>query len=120
MQAVITAGGHQFIVSPDQIIEIDLVDEAVKKLEFEALLVIDGDKISVGTPTVAGMTVTAEVIAEVKGEKLKVLKFKAKKRVHKQTGHRQHYTQIKVIAIGSAKAAPAAKKATAKPQPAAA
>jgi large subunit ribosomal protein L21 len=104
MQAVIRTGAKQYLVKPDQTLEIDLVGGDAKTLEFEPLLVIDGDTISVGTPNVAGITVTATVVGEVKGEKLKVLKFKAKKRVKKLTGHRQRYTQITITGIGKAKA----------------
>jgi large subunit ribosomal protein L21 len=103
MQAIIRAGGKQYLVSPDQTLEVDLVDSAAKTLAFEPLLVIDGAKVTVGTPVVAGVKVTATVVGEVKGEKIKVLKFKAKKREKKLTGHRQRYTQIKISAIGSAK-----------------
>jgi large subunit ribosomal protein L21 len=99
MQAVITSGGKQYIVEKDQTLELELLGDA-KKVEFEALLVIDGDKISVGTPAVAGVKVLAEVVEEVKGDKIKVLKFKAKKRVKKLTGHRQHYSLVKITKIG--------------------
>lgn len=78
MQAVIAAGGKQYIVEANQTLDIDLVEGDAKKLEFEPLMVIDGDKIQVGAPRVSGVTVTAEVVGEVKGEKIKVLKFKAK------------------------------------------
>ena len=100
MQAVITTGGKQYLVSKDQTLDVELVGED-KKLELEALLVIDGDKVSVGTPFVKDVKVKAEVLGEVKGEKIKVLKFKPKKRVKKLTGHRQHYAQIKILDIGS-------------------
>lgn len=113
MQAVIRTGGKQYIVKPGQTLEVDLLPADTTKLELDTLLVIDGAKIQVGAPTVAGVKVTAEVIAEVKGEKLKILKYKAKKRIKTQTGHRQRYSQIKITAIGSAKAA--APKAAAKP-----
>ena len=99
MQAVITSGGKQYIVEPDQTIELELLGD-VKKLELEALLLIDGDKISVGAPFVAGVKVFGEVVEEVKGEKIKVLKFKAKKRIKRLTGHRQHYSLVKIIKIG--------------------
>jgi large subunit ribosomal protein L21 len=99
MQAVIVSGGKQYLVSTDQILDIELVGD-VKKVEFEPLLVIDGDKVSVGQPTVAAVKVVAEVVSEVKGDKLKVLKFKAKKRVKRLTGHRQHYSRVKIIKIG--------------------
>jgi large subunit ribosomal protein L21 len=111
MQAVIKSGGKQYLVEPKQTLEVDLVSGDAKKLTFEPLLVIDGDKVQVGTPTVSGVTVTAEVVDEVKGEKIQVLKFQAKKRVNKRTGHRQRYSQIKITGIGAAKAA--SKKAAA-------
>ena len=98
MQAVITSGGKQYLVKPDQILDLELVGD-VKKLEFEPLMVIDGDKVSVGAPIVKGAKVTAEVIGEVKGDKLKIMRFKAKKRVKRLTGHRQHYTQVKISKI---------------------
>ncbi len=98
MQAVITTGGKQYIVKKDQTLNVELVGDA-KNLEFEALMTIDGDKVQVGTPVVAGVTVKAEVLEEVKGEKIKVLKYKAKKREHTLTGHRQHYSKIKITAI---------------------
>jgi large subunit ribosomal protein L21 len=99
MQAVIAAGGKQYLVKKDQVLELELVGDD-KKLEFETLLVIDGDKIKVGTPNVAGLKVLAEVVSEVKGEKLRVLKFKPKKRIKRLTGHRQHYSQVKITKIG--------------------
>ncbi len=99
MQAVIMTGGKQYLVAKDQVLEVELLGEA-KKAEFEALLVIDGDKVTVGKPHVAGVKVTAEVVEEVKGEKVKVLRFKAKKRVKRLTGHRQHYSQVKITKIG--------------------
>lgn len=99
MQAVIVAGGKQHIVEPNQTLEIDLVSGDAKKLTFEPLMIIDGNKVEVGAPRVKGVTVSAEVVEEVKGDKLKILKFKPKKRVKKLTGHRQRYTQIKITSI---------------------
>jgi large subunit ribosomal protein L21 len=100
MQAVITSGGKQYIVKKDDVLEVELLGEDVKKIDFDALLTIDGDAIKVGTPLVDGVKVAAEVVEEVKGDKLKILKFKPKKRIKKLTGHRQHYSQIKIIKIG--------------------
>jgi len=99
MQAIIATGGKQYLVEKDQTLELELLGDA-KKHEFDALMVIDGDKVQVGTPFVAGIKVTAELLGEVKGEKLQVLKFKAKKRVKRLTGHRQHYSQVKITKIG--------------------
>jgi large subunit ribosomal protein L21 len=99
MQAVIASGGKQYLVSKDQTLELELLGD-VKKIEFDVLLLIDGDKIQVGAPHVSGAKVHAEVIEEVKGEKIKVLKFKPKKRIKRLTGHRQHYSQVKITKIG--------------------
>src|SRR5689334_11700704 len=99
MQAVISTGSKQYIVAKDQTLEVELLGDA-KKVEFDALMTIDGDKVQVGKPHVAGVKVKADVLEEVKGEKIKVLKFKAKKRIKTLTGHRQHFAKIKITAIG--------------------
>jgi large subunit ribosomal protein L21 len=99
MQAVIASGGKQYMVVQDQTLELELLGN-VKKVEFDVLLLIDGDKVSVGAPAVAGVKVLGEVMEEVKGEKIKVLKFKAKKRIKRLTGHRQHYSLVKITKIG--------------------
>jgi len=99
MQAVIKTGGKQYLVKSDEVLEVELVGTKDNKLELEPLLVIDGDKVHVGTPVVKGAKVVAEVLGETKGDKLKVLKFKAKKRESTITGHRQHYSQIKITKI---------------------
>lgn len=98
MQAVIASGGKQYIVKKDQVLSLELLGDA-KKLEFDVLMLIDGDTIKVGTPLVNGAKVSAEVVEEVKGDKIRVLKFKAKKRVKRLTGHRQHYSQVKITKI---------------------
>ena len=99
MQAVIVSGGKQYIVTKDQTLELELLGD-IKKIEFDALLTIDGDNVKVGAPHVAGVKVSAEVIEEVKGDKIKVLKFKAKKRIKRLTGHRKHYSLVKITKIG--------------------
>ena len=105
MQAVISSGSKQYLVEPGQTLEIDLVSGDAKNMTFDALLVIDGDKIQVGTPAVSGVSVKADIVEEVKGDKIKVLKFRAKKREKRITGHRQRYTRIKITDIGGAKPA---------------
>jgi len=100
-KAVITTGGHQYLVSEGDELEVEkLVGD--KKLEFEALLVIDGENISVGAPNVAGAKVTADVLeSEVKADKVIAIRYKAKKRVDTRRGHRQKLTRIKITKIGS-------------------
>ena len=100
MKAVVKISGKQYLVSEKESLLVDLLPEGTKELTLDALLVIDGDKIKVGTPTVKGSSVKAKVVeAEVKGDKLRVIRYKSKKRVHKETGRRQKYTKIEITSI---------------------
>ena len=99
MIAVIEAGSKQYIVEKGQTIQTELI-AGEKTIEFKPLLVIDGDKIHVGKPVVEGAIVKAEVADEiVKGNKLVILKYKAKKRQSTKTGHRQKYSAVTITYI---------------------
>ena len=99
-KAVVKVGGKQFIVSEKETLLVDLLPQGTKELELDALMLIDGDKVEVGTPVVKGVKVSAKVVDElVKGEKIRVIRYKAKKRVHKRHGHRQDQTVIKIDSI---------------------
>ena len=100
MKAVVKISGKQYIVSEKESLLVDLLPEGTKELTLDALLVIDGDKTKVGTPTVKGAVVKAKVVeAEVKGDKIRIIRYKSKKRVHKETCHRQKYTKIEITSI---------------------
>ena len=100
-KAVVKIGGKQYIVAEKETLRVDLLPEGTKALALDALLVIDGDKTTVGEPTVKGVKVKAKVAeAKVAGEKLRVIRYKAKKRVHKEIGHRQKYSVIEIESIG--------------------
>ncbi len=100
MKAVVKISGKQYIVSEKESLLVDLLPEGTKELTLDALLVIDGDKTKVGTPTVKGAVVKAKVVeAEVKGDKIRVIRYKSKKRVHKENGHRQKYSRIEITSI---------------------
>jgi large subunit ribosomal protein L21 len=100
-KAVIATGGHQYLVSEGEQLEVELLDPAQQNTAFEALLVIDGDNVSVGAPTVSGVKVTADIIEQsVKGEKVVAIRYKPKKRVRKVRGHRQRHAVIKIAKIG--------------------
>ena len=100
MKAVVKISGKQYIVSEKESLLVDLLPEGTKELTLDALFVIDGDKTKVGTPTVKGAVVKAKVVeAEVKGDKIRVIRYKAKKRVHKENGHRQKYSRIEITSI---------------------
>ena len=99
-QAVILVGGKQYVATEGETLRVDLLPEGTKELETDALLVIDGDKTTVGTPTVKGVKVKAKVVEpEVKGDKVRVIRYHSKKRVHKENGHRQRYSKIKIEKI---------------------
>lgn len=99
-KAVIKVGGKQFIVSEKETLLVDLLPQGTKELELDALMLINGDKVEVGTPVVKGVKVSAKVVDElVKGEKIRVIRYKSKKRVHKENGHRQKYTKIEIASI---------------------
>ena len=99
-KAVVKVGGKQFIVSEKETLLVDLLPQGTKELELDALMLINGDKVEVGTPIVKGVKVSAKVVDElVKGEKIRVIRYKAKKRVHKENGHRQKYTKIEITSI---------------------
>lgn len=100
--AVIKNGGHQYRVMEGQVIEVELLNAKDQSYVFEeVLLTVDGDKVEIGTPFVPGMKVYADVIGDVKGDKIEVFKYKSKSRYRKHTGHRQQYTQVKISGIGN-------------------
>lgn len=99
-KAVIATGGHQYLVAEGETISVELIKDAKGKLSFEPLLVIDGDKSTVGSPSVSGVTVSASVVdADVKQDKVTSIRYKAKKRVHTVKGHRQRLTTLKIDSI---------------------
>ena len=100
MKAVVKISGKQYIVSEKETLLVDLLPEGTKELDLDALLVIDGDKTTVGAPFVKGVKVKATVVDEkVAGDKVRVIRYKSKKRVNTQTGHRQKYSRIEIASI---------------------
>jgi len=99
-KAVITTGGKQYLVQEGETLNVELLKGEKGKVAFDALLLIDGDKVSVGAPTVASVKVNAEIVAEdVQADKVTSIRYKAKKRVRTVRGHRQHQTTLKITSI---------------------
>jgi large subunit ribosomal protein L21 len=99
-KAVIATGGKQYLVAEGETLEVELLKAEGKTADFTPLLVIDGDKTTVGTPEVKGAKVTAEIVDEnVQADKVMAIRYKPKKRVHKVRGHRQRHTVIKIKKI---------------------
>ena len=101
MYAIVNINGVQQKVTPDAVLDVPrLAGEPGSKLTFDQVLVFaDGDRIAVGQPTVKGAKVTAEVIEHLRGEKLRIFKFKRRREYRRRRGHRDELTRIKVSAI---------------------
>lgn len=100
-KAVIETGGKQYLVQEGEALEVELIKGIDKKtVSFEPLLVVDGESVQVGTPSVSGVKVSAEVLEQdIQGDKVTSIRYKAKKRVRKVRGHRQHHTTLKITKI---------------------
>ena len=101
--AIVRAGGRQEKVAVGDVLVIDRVEgEAGSTLQLPALLVVDGDNVTSDRDALAGVSVTAEVMAATKGPKITIMKFKNKTGYRKRQGHRQKLTQVKVTGIQTA------------------
>ena len=101
MYAVIATGGKQYRVEQGDVIFVEKLEgEVGAECKFDALLIKkDDETVSVGTPTVAGASVTAKIAGQVKGQKIVVYKYKSKKNERRKQGHRQPYTKLEITAI---------------------
>lgn len=101
MYAVVKIKNQQFRVTPDTNLQVPLLDSEVgTALTFDEVLVVsDGTEIKVGTPTVAGASVAAEVVEHGRSRKIVVFKKKRRKNYRRKNGHRQQYTEIKITGI---------------------
>ena len=101
MYAVVKIKNQQYRVSPDLTIQVPLHDTEVgQTLTFdEVLMVSDGDDVKVGSPTVDGASVAAEVLSHGRSRKIVVFKKKRRKNYRRKNGHRQQYTEIKITGI---------------------
>jgi large subunit ribosomal protein L21 len=101
MYAVIRTGGKQYTVRPGEKLDVEKLDGDVgSNIELtDVLMVADGDAVTVGTPSVTGAKVVAEVIEHGKHKKVVVFKYKSKIRYRKRTGHRQQFTRLGVKEI---------------------
>ena len=118
MYAVVKTGGKQYKVAPGDVIEIEKLDvEEGAEVELPVIFVADGDKIEADPEKAAATKVTAKVLAQFKGKKQLVFKFKKRKGYKKLRGHRQQLTRVRIMSVGDEKyvkkAKPEAEKAEA-------
>lgn len=101
MYAIIHQGGRQYRVAPGDVIQIDKLGvEKGDQIDLDnVLMVSDGDSIEVGTPRLNGFKVTAQVLREGRGEKIRIYKYKRRKGFSRTQGHRQDFTEVKVLSL---------------------
>jgi large subunit ribosomal protein L21 len=99
--AIVEDGGKQYKATLGETIEVDKYPlEVGEEIDLEhVLLVSDGENVMVGAPLVKGARVQATIVAQVKGPKVTVFRYKAKERIRTKTGHRQQYTRVRIDAI---------------------
>ena len=104
MYAVIKTGGKQYRVAKDDVLTIERVaGEAGTKVEFtEVLMVGSGESVKVGTPTVTGAAVTAELVEQTRGPKLIAFKKRRRKNSRRKKGHRQDLSTVRITTITGA------------------
>ncbi len=101
MYAIIVTGGKQYKVEQGDEILVEKLDAEVgDTVNFDVLMMADGETVTVGKPYVEGVSAKAEVVEHGKGRKVIVFKYKPKKNIRKKQGHRQPYTKVKVLSIG--------------------
>ena len=99
--AIVETGGKQYRVTQGQVLDVDKLEVAEgATVELDRVLVVgEGDKVSVGTPTVEGARIVATSRGDGRGEKIIVFKYKPKVRYRRKTGHRQAYTRLAIDEI---------------------
>jgi len=100
MFAVIETGGKQYKVSVGDVVEVEKLDAEVgSKVDLKVLMIVDGETVRTGTPTVENASVVAEVLRHDKAKKIVVIKYRAKKNERSKRGHRQPFTAVKILEI---------------------
>jgi len=118
MYAVIESGGKQHRVEEGEILRLEKLDAAAgDKLKFDKILLVgEGESVKIGKPYVKGSQVTAEVVKEGRGGKIKIVKFHRRKHYKRQQGHRQWFTEVKIIGIKAETKAKAKAKTKLEPE----
>ena len=98
---IVEHGGKQYRVAEGETIEVDRLSQEVgdKVTLDEVLLAVNEDEVTIGTPTIKGAKVQAEVVDHFKGRKILVFKYRPKQRYRVKSGHRQLYTRLLIESI---------------------
>lgn len=101
MYAIIVTGGKQYKVEVGSEIMVEKLDNEVgENVNFDVLMMAEGENVRIGKPVLEGVCAKAEVLEHGKGKKVIVFKYKPKKDYRKKQGHRQPYTKVKILSIG--------------------
>ena len=104
MYAIVKTGGKQYKVAEGDVIEVEKLDAADgAEVSLSPILLVDGDTVTHDADSLAKASVTAEIVAQTKGPKIRIHKYKNKTGYHKRMGHRQRLTQVKVTGISNGK-----------------
>ncbi len=102
MYAVIKTGGKQYRVSEGDVVRVEkLSGEVGESIKLDEVLMIGGESVRVGTPTVSGASVTAEITGQNRSKKVVVFKMKRRKNYRRTRGHRQPYTELRITSISA-------------------
>jgi large subunit ribosomal protein L21 len=102
MYAVIKTGGKQYRVSEGTRLRVEkLPGAAGDKLQLDQVLMLGGEKLTIGKPLVAGAKVSAEIVDQGRDKKVIVYKIRRRKRYRRKNGHRQPYTELKITGISA-------------------
>jgi large subunit ribosomal protein L21 len=102
MYAVIRTGGKQYRVSQGETLRIEkLPGDVGASITFEEVLMVGGDKVTVGKPLVSGAKVSAQITAQDRAKKIIVFKMRRRKNYRRKNGHRQSYTEVKITGINA-------------------
>ena len=104
MYAVIETGGKQYRVEQGQVLRVEkLSAQPGESVQFDRVLLVgSGAELQVGTPYLAGATVTAQVRSAGRAKKVTIIKMRRRKHYRKQQGHRQHYSEVQITSLPSA------------------
>lgn len=101
MYAVVKTGGKQYKVAVGEKLKVEQIPADIDSqiVLDQVLMVVDGETVVVGKPTVAGATIKATVVSHGRGDKVRIFKMRRRKHYQKHQGHRQNFTELRIDAI---------------------
>lgn len=99
MFAIVESGGKQYRVSEGDVVRLEKLAADVGDTVDLPVMLLGGEDVKIGAPHVDGATATGEVVAHGRGDKIYIVKFKAKNNYRRRTGHRQPYTEVRITQI---------------------